>query len=127
MNTCPFCSLPEERILMETKYSWIIRDGFPISDGHTLVIPKRHIPSIFEATPEEQADIFATLEEAKKQLDETLHPDGYNIGINDGIFAGQTVMHLHVHLIPRYSGDQNDPRGGVRWIFPEKANYWSNR
>jgi len=112
---------------METKYSWIIRDGFPISDGHTLVIPKRHIPSIFEATPEEQADIFATLEEAKKQLDETLHPDGYNIGINDGIFAGQTVMHLHVHLIPRYSGDQNDPRGGVRWIFPEKANYWSNR
>ena len=93
----------------------------------SVIIPKRHIPSIFEVTPEEQTDIYATLEDAKKQLDETLNPDGYNIGINDGISAGQTVMHLHVHLIPRYSGDQKDPRGGVRWIFPEKADYWSGR
>jgi len=127
MKTCFFCSLPKERVLSETKKSLVIRDGFPVSEGHTLIILKRHIPSIFEATPEEQTDIYATLEDAKKQLDETLNPDGYNIGINDGISAGQTVMHLHVHLIPRYSGDQKDPRGGVRWIFPEKADYWSSR
>ena len=125
MDTCVFCVLKKSRIIFDTNYSLVIRDGFPVSDGHTLVIPKRHIPSIFEATPEEQADILATLEEAKKQLDETLNPNGYNIGINDGISAGQTVMHLHVHLIPRYSGDQDDPRGGVRWIFPGKADYWS--
>ena len=125
MKTCFFCSLPKERVLSETKKSLVIRDGFPVSEGHTLIIPKRHIPSIFEVTPEEQTDIYATLEDVKKQLDETLNPDGYNIGINDGISAGQTVMHLHVHLIPRYSGDQDDPRGGVRWIFPGKADYWS--
>ena len=124
-KSCHFCCLPENRIIFETNYSFVIRDGFPVSDGHTLVIPKRHIPSIFDATPEEQTDILVALEKSKKQLDETLNPSGYNIGINDGSSAGQTVMHLHVHLIPRYSGDQEDPRGGVRWIFPEKADYWS--
>ena len=124
-QSCHFCCLPENRIIFETNYSFVIRDGFPVSDGHTLVIPKRHIPSIFDATPEEQTDILVALEKSKKQLDETLNPSGYNIGINDGSSAGQTVMHLHVHLIPRYSGDQEDPRGGVRWIFPEKADYWS--
>ena len=105
----------------------VIRDGFPVSEVHTLIIPKRHIASIFEATIEEQVDIFTTLKKAKKQLEKTLNQDGYNIGINDGISAGQTVMHLHIHLIPRYAGDQNDPRGGIRWIFPEKADYWSKR
>ena len=105
----------------------VIRDGFPVSEGHTLIIPKRHIASIFEATIEEQVDIFTTLKKAKKQLEKTLNLDGYNIGINDGISAGQTVMHLHIHLIPRYAADQNDPRGGIRWIFPEKADYWSKR
>ena len=105
----------------------VIRDGFPVSEVHTLIIPKRHIASIFEATIEEQVDIFTTLKKAKKQLEKTLNPDGYNIGINDGISAGQTVMHLHIHLIPRYAADQNDPRGGIRWIFPEKADYWSKR
>ena len=124
-KSCTFCCLPENRIIFETNYSFVIRDGFPVSDGHTLVIPKRHIPSIFDATPEEQTDILVALEKSKKQLDETLNPSGYNIGINDGSSAGQTVMHLHVHLIPRYSEDQEDPRGGVRWIFPEKADYWS--
>jgi diadenosine tetraphosphate (Ap4A) HIT family hydrolase len=122
---CYFCSLPEERISFETELTMIIRDGYPISEGHTLIIPKRHVASIFEATIEEQIDIFSSLDKAKKQLDENLNPDGYNIGINDGISAGQTVMHLHIHLIPRYTGDQNDPRGGIRWIFPESADYWS--
>ncbi|MBL6995462.1 HIT family protein [Desulfobacula sp.] len=126
LDTCYFCSLPEDRILSDTELTLVIRDGYPVSKGHTLIIPKRHVASIFEATTEEQIDIFSSLDKAKKQLDKTLNPDGYNIGINDGISAGQTVMHLHIHLIPRYTGDQNDPRGGIRWILPEKADYWTS-
>jgi diadenosine tetraphosphate (Ap4A) HIT family hydrolase len=79
---------------------------------------------LFEATIEEQAALFEVLAAARKQLQDDLRPDGFNIGINDGAAAGQTVMHLHIHLIPRYAGDQPDPRGGVRWIFPDKAAYW---
>jgi diadenosine tetraphosphate (Ap4A) HIT family hydrolase len=101
-----------------------IRDGFPISLGHTLVIPKRHVGSWFEITKDEQSDLFNLLERAKKALQGEFNPDGYNIGINDGPAAGQTVPHLHMHLIPRYKGDQEDPRGGVRWIITEKAKYW---
>jgi len=94
--------------------------------GHTLIIPKRHVESFFDCNPDEKADILQALEEAKVALDKEFAPDGYNIGINDGETAGQTVMHLHIHLIPRYKGDSKDPRGGVRWIFPEKAKYWSD-
>jgi len=102
----------------------VIRDGYPISTGHTLVIPKRHTGSWFETTPEEQSAMLNLLERAKAVLETEFKPDGYNIGINDGPTAGQTVPHLHMHLIPRYKGDQEDPRGGVRWIIPEKAKYW---
>ena len=122
---CPFCTLEPSRIILSNGHAVAIRDGFPISKGHTLVIPKRHIASLFEATTEEQAALFEVLAAARKQLQDELRPDGFNIGINDGAAAGQTVMHLHIHLIPRYSGDQPDPRGGVRWIFPDKAAYWS--
>jgi diadenosine tetraphosphate (Ap4A) HIT family hydrolase len=111
---------------MSNDYAVAIRDGFPVSEGHTLIIPKRHIGSLFEATAEEQAALFDLLGFARQQLLEELKPDGFNIGINDGSAAGQTVMHLHIHLIPRYAGDQPDPRGGVRWIFPDKAAYWNN-
>jgi len=103
-----------------------IRDGYPISPGHTLVIPKRHVGSFFELNPEEAADLIALLRSAKNVLQVEFKPDGYNIGINDGAAAGQTVPHLHIHLIPRYIGDSADPRGGVRWIIPEKADYWSS-
>ncbi len=102
----------------------IMRDRYPVSLGHTLVIPKRHIASFFEATEEEQAALWAALHRARAGLDAEHSPDGYNIGINDGAAAGQTVMHLHIHLIPRYLDDSDDPRGGVRWIFPDKAKYW---
>jgi diadenosine tetraphosphate (Ap4A) HIT family hydrolase len=91
-----------------------------------LVIPKRHIGSFFELEPEERDSLFSLLEESKRRLDKEFQPDGYNIGINDGPSAGQTVPHLHIHLIPRYSGDQEDSRGGIRWIIPEKAKYWSS-
>ena len=124
---CPFCTLPAERVINDSPYGMVIRDGFPISPGHTLVIPNRHIGSFFELSPDERQSLFDLLDAAKKVLDAEFKPDGYNIGINDGPSAGQTVPHLHIHLIPRYKGDQADPRGGVRWIIPEKADYWSRR
>ena len=121
---CPFCTVPEDRIISQTDYSITIRDGFPVSKGHTLIIPKRHVGSFFELHAIEKAAILQAMDKAKEQLDTQFSPAGYNIGINDGAAAGQTVMHLHVHLIPRYKGDTEDPRGGVRWIFPGKAKYW---
>jgi diadenosine tetraphosphate (Ap4A) HIT family hydrolase len=121
---CPFCTLPLERIIDSNDLALVIRDGYPVSPGHALVIPKRHIGSWFEITPEEQSAMLDLLGRAKAVLEEEFKPDGYNIGINDGPTAGQTVPHLHMHLIPRYKGDLEDPRGGVRWIIPGKAKYW---
>jgi diadenosine tetraphosphate (Ap4A) HIT family hydrolase len=124
---CPFCTLPTARIVQVNDLALVIRDAFPVSPGHTLVLPRRHVGSFFELEPAERDAVFQLLDLARRDLDGSLHPDGYNVGINDGPAAGQTVPHLHVHLIPRYQGDQVDPRGGVRWIFPERADYWSAR
>lgn len=121
---CAFCHLPETRIIDSSQHVMVIRDGFPISPGHTLIIPKRHIASFFEATTDEREELLNLLDRAKEKLITDFSPDGFNIGINDGSAAGQTIPHLHIHLIPRYLGDQSDPRGGVRWIIPEKAKYW---
>ncbi len=123
-ENCPFCSLGSDRIISESDYSLTILDGFPVSNGHTLIIPKRHVQSFFELQAIEKAAVLQALDEAKETLDQEFLPDGYNIGINDGEAAGQTVMHLHIHLIPRYKGDTEDPRGGVRHVFPGKAKYW---
>jgi diadenosine tetraphosphate (Ap4A) HIT family hydrolase len=122
---CVFCSLPQNRIIDSNDLAMVIRDGFPISPGHTLVIPKRHVGSFFEITAEERTAMFTLLDKAAFRLKDELAPAGYNIGINDGPAAGQTVPHLHIHLIPRFESDVADPRGGVRWIIPEKADYWS--
>ena len=126
-DACTFCSLPLARIRGENDLAVWIRDAFPVSPGHSLIIPKRHIGSFFDATEEERSALMALVEQAKEAAGTEFGPDGYNIGINDGQAAGQTVPHLHIHLIPRFKGDQPDPRGGVRWLFPAKANYWSNR
>jgi len=96
-----------------------------LTKGHTLIIPRRHVASFFECTAEERQAMLELLGAAKAVLDKAHAPDGYNIGLNNGAAAGQTVMHIHMHLIPRYAGDASDPRGGVRWIFPDKAKYWS--
>ncbi len=125
--TCPFCTLPADRILFADDHALVIRDGFPVSPGHTLVIPRRHVGSFFDITADERASLLRLLDEAKVALDREFAPQGYNIGINDGAAAGQTVPHLHIHLIPRYTDDREDPRGGVRWVVPEKADYWSGR
>jgi len=128
---CPFCEIlngtSQTRIILENDSSFFMEDAFPVSTGHSLIIPKRHIASFFEATNKEKQDIFALLDAAKLVIERNYSPDGFNIGINDGPAAGQTVNHLHIHVIPRYAGDSDDPRGGVRWIFPEKADYWSKK
>lgn len=121
---CPFCELSAERIVRSNAHAHAIYDGFPVSQGHCLIIPKRHIVSFFDATIDEQISLLDLLAEMQSILVSDLKPDGFNIGINVGEAAGQTVMHLHIHLIPRYAGDMPDPRGGVRWIFPDKAVYW---
>ena len=127
MNACPFCTLPPERILLTSAHGLIIRDGYPISPGHTLVIPRRHVDSFFNLTADERVDLLGLLDQAKAGIEKEFKPDTYNVGINDGPAAGQTVPHLHIHLIPRYTGDVPDARGGVRWIIPGKADYWSHR
>lgn len=125
MTACAFCSLDPAHIVASNDLAVAIRDRYPVSHGHSLIIPRRHVVSFFEATPAEQAALLSLVSQAKAGLAAELKPDGYNIGINDGPAAGQTVPHLHVHLIPRFKGDRPDPRGGVRWMFPEKADYWS--
>ena len=104
-----------------------IRDRFPVSLGHTLVITRRRVATWFDATADEQRALFALVDEVKAALDVEHHPDGYNVGFNAGAAAGQTVMHLHVHVIPRYRGDMPDPRGGVRHVIPEKGNYLKSK
>ncbi len=98
----------------------------PISYGHTLILQKRHISSIFEATKGEVAASWEALQQARTQLLKKYSPDGFNVGINDGLASGQTIFHLHIHIIPLYKGDMPDPRSGIRWIFPEKAKYWKD-
>jgi len=123
---CQFCSLNTSRIIISNTHATAIYDGFPVSPGHSLIIPNRHIASFFEASKEEQSAMLELLSEMRQLLQQERNPAGFNIGINDGASAGQTVMHLHIHLIPRYNGDTKDPRGGVRWIMPDKAPYWRN-
>ena len=109
------------------RHAAALRDGFPVSDGHTLVLPRRHVQSVFELAGEEQQEVWSLVAEVRDRLRSTLGsvPDGFNVGPNDGVQAGQTVMHAHVHVIPRYKGDMPDPRGGIRWVLPRKANYWA--
>ena len=124
---CPFCSLPQERIVDQNDLAIVLRDGFPVSPGHTLIVPKRHVGSYFELTAHEVDAMQSLLHRQKQALDREHNPNSYNIGINDGPEAGQTVPHVHMHLIPRYRGDVSDPRGGVRWLIPAKADYWTDR
>lgn len=124
-KSCPFCQLPQERIIESNDSGVVILDGFPVAPGHSLIIPHRHIASFFELTVDERNGLMELLESTKSVIETIRRPDGYNIGINDGPAAGQTIFHLHIHLIPRYAGDCKDPRGGVRWVIPAHADYWS--
>lgn len=124
MDECSFCRAESERsIIASSALSLAFFDGFPVSPGHTLIIPKRHVASFFDLTQDERKDLFDMADEVKRILDERFHPDGYNIGVNVGEAAGQSIFHVHLHLIPRYSGDVPNPRGGVRGVIPQKQNY----
>ena len=126
-NTCTYCALSQARILDETALSIAFKDVFPVSAGHTLIIPKRHVESYFDLTNQEREDMTALMMRVKVKLKEELQPQGFNIGINEGFAAGQTVSHINMHLIPRFKGDVTEPRGGIRWIFPEKAAFWNQK
>ena len=122
---CPFCELAPSKIWLENQHAVAIRDNYPVSDGHTLVVPKQHVASMFDLPEEEQEAMWRLAGEARSRLLDEYHPDGFNVGLNDGVAAGQTVMHVHIHVIPRYKGDVADPRGGIRWVIPDKAPYWT--
>jgi diadenosine tetraphosphate (Ap4A) HIT family hydrolase len=120
---CPFCNPSPDDVVVENTLAYARFDAFPVSPGHILIIPLRHFSSFFDATTEERAAIFVLVARCREIVAERYRPDGWNIGVNIGPAAGQTVPHLHIHLIPRYEGDISDPRGGVRGVIPEKQKY----
>jgi len=120
---CIFCEKASDAVI-ENDLAYAIYDEYPVNHGHMLIIPKRHFSSYFKAKKSEHIAIRELIKKCKKIIEEKYSPDGYNIGINIGYDAGQTIMHLHVHLIPRYKGDVNDPRGGVRKIKPQLKEYY---
>lgn len=127
MKECSFCNIEKlinsDRIVYQDS-TWIaIYDNYPVSKGHVLLIPKRHCASYFDLNFIELESVSVTIGIIKKLLDKKFNPDGYNIGMNCGEAAGQTVMHCHIHIIPRYNGDCENPRGGVRGVIPSKQNY----
>lgn len=120
---CPFCGIADERVAFRTTQSLALWDGFPVTEGHLLVIPKRHVPVWHQLSSSEVADLAKAIEEAQKLLRRRYGVDAFNVGFNEGAAAGQTVPHFHVHVIPRRPGDMADPRGGVRHVIPERGNY----
>jgi diadenosine tetraphosphate (Ap4A) HIT family hydrolase len=121
---CPFCHLAEDRIWLQTDSAFALVDNFPVSPGHTLVIPGDHVEVVSELPENDLNELWSLVAHVRKLLREKYKPDGFNIGINEGKAAGQTVAHAHIHIIPRFNGDVPDPRGGIRWVIPDKAKYW---
>jgi len=121
---CPFCHIRAEQIIDQDEWVFVIRDGFPVARGHTLIIPNRHIESYFETTKAERRSMDEMLFKHRGELALQYSTDSFNIGINDGPMAGQTMKHIHLHIIPRHSDDMPDPRGGIRFVIPDKAKYW---
>ncbi len=120
-STCPFCRIPQDQRFYDGPLVFGIWDSHPASPGHALLITKRHVATWFEASLDEKSELFSAIDAAHTAIERTHAPDGYNIGINVGAAAGQTVFHLHVHVIPRYIGDVKEPRGGVRHVVPGRG------
>jgi len=124
MSDCIFCNMDQSRIIDSNDFCYVIRDIYPVTELHTLIIPHRHVSSYFELTEQEQSSLFTLLKKHKDKLqkmDSTI--TGFNVGINDGEDAGQTIFHCHIHLIPRRKGDVENARGGVRGVIPSKQSY----
>ncbi len=123
-DECRFCvTKPGRRMLLEGKHGFAAFDRHPASEGHFLVIPYRHFASFFDINDDELLDLWHLVVEGKKIVDEKFNPDGYNVGINVGTAAGQSIHHLHIHVIPRYEGDVENPKGGVRGVIPANKLY----
>jgi len=118
---CPFCRDPE--IIIENELAYADYDSYPASPGHCLIITRRHVAEYFQATAEEKTAIWELVDEMKSIIDKEYNPDGYNVGVNVGAAAGQSVPHIHIHMIPRYKGDVENPQGGVRGVIPHKQKY----
>lgn len=123
-HECPFCCVDRTHIVLENDAAFAFPDSSPVTKGHTLLVPRRHVANLFDLSEEEQAAVWKLVAQVRAMLMAELKPDGFNVGLNDGTSAGQTVMHAHVHVIPRRHGDVADPKGGVRWIIPDRAVYW---
>jgi diadenosine tetraphosphate (Ap4A) HIT family hydrolase len=126
MLTCPFCALGPGRIWIENEHAIAFADAYPIAAGHTLIVPRKHVASVYDLSANEQSAIWELVAEVRGRLLMELEPDAFNIGANDGLAAGQTIEPAHVHVIPRKSRDVPDPRGGIRWVVDEKAKYWKD-
>jgi diadenosine tetraphosphate (Ap4A) HIT family hydrolase len=125
MHSCPFCEkIKQHETLVKNEFAAAFFDATPLSPGHTLVVPRRHESDFFLLTEAEESALWRIVRTVHGQLETQYAPHGYNVGVNIGRAGGQTVEHVHVHLIPRYHGDVDDPRGGIRWIIPAKARYW---
>jgi len=118
----PFSPVSQDQVVLETANCVAFLDRYPVSGGHTLVVPKRVVGSLYDLSPALQAEVWDAVRQVRSILLERLHPDGFNVGVNDGRAAGQTVPHAHVHVIPRYNRDVPDPRGGIRGVIPRKAD-----
>jgi len=126
-EACPLCAAAELRdVLAANNHAVAFPDAYPVNPGHALIVSRRHVADLFDLSADEQAALWALLPIVKRALDEKHSPSGYNVGVNVGATAGQTVGHVHVHVIPRYEGDVEDPRGGVRWVLPNRADHWSS-
>ncbi len=123
MKDCVFCQTEKLQVVAENKLALAFYDGCPVSKGHILVIPRRHAETFFDATHEEHNAVNRLVFKVKQYIDKKYNPDGYNIGVNTGYYAGQTVFHFHMHIIPRYEGDVEDPRGGVRKVIPSRNHH----
>jgi diadenosine tetraphosphate (Ap4A) HIT family hydrolase len=119
--TCPFCNT--DQAVLSQPLAYALYDTHPASPGHLLILPRRHVADWFETTPQERQAILALADAGRDLLIQSYAPDGFNLGINVGEAAGQTVFHTHLHLIPRYRGDVANPRGGVRAVIPDKQQY----
>jgi diadenosine tetraphosphate (Ap4A) HIT family hydrolase len=120
---CPFCSATEKRVIEDADHAYAMLDTYPVSPGHTLIVVRRHVPNVFELGKEELADVVQLIHSARGHIEREHEPAGYNVGVNVGRAAGQTFMHVHFHIIPRYFGDSPDPTGGVRNVIPGKGHY----
>ncbi len=121
--SCPFCSVDESRIAFSNDLVIALWDRFPVSPGHLLLLPRRHAPAWPDLSSDEKSAIWSAIDQGQTVISERFLPDGFNVGFNERAAAGQTVFHFHLHIIPRYAGDVADPRGGVRHVIPDKANY----